>query len=119
VRIPKIHLAKGDPIVDSGAVLKRLKEIEELLTGIAHRMSSPLWIPHAGEVGYQAWRDYDISDHVQMPYPGTRLAQPAWFEHDLGGFYTMEHWCYLKHEQVTLMKATNRRIPEEDHAWAG
>ena len=104
-------------MVDGVRVLARLVEIEVELTEILTRRGNPLWVPQAGETGYRCWRDYQRSNYTQLPYPGTMLAQPDWFEGDVGGFQDMEHWCYLKHEEVALMRAINKRIPEEDLAW--
>ncbi len=102
---------------DRGVMLKRMATIIEDLTAIAARRAKPPWIPHGGEMGYRCWRDYYISNRVSMPYPGGLLAQPGWFDHDLHGFNDLESWCYLKHEQVTLMKAMQMLIPEDDKIW--
>ena len=117
VRIPKISLKKGKSAVDGVRVLARLEEIQGELTGILNRRGDPLWVPQACETGYRCWRDYQRSNYVQLAYPGPMLAQPDWFEADIAGFQDMEHWCYLKHEEVALMRAINKRIPEEDLAW--
>lgn len=102
---------------DRGMMLKRMKTIIEDLTAIASRRAKPPWVPHGGEMSYRCWRDYYISNRVSLPYPGGLLAQPGWFEHDLGGFNDLESWCYLKHEQVTLMDAMKMLIPEDDKIW--
>lgn len=117
INIPKIRLPKGDSVPDRGKMLKRIEVIIEELTKIALRRSKPPWIPNGGEISYRCWRDYYISNRVSLPYPGGLLAQPEWFTHDIHGFNDMETWCQLKHEQVTLMRAMNMFIPEEDKIW--
>ena len=117
VRIPKIPLKKGKSVADGVRVLARLEEIQVELMGILSRRGNPLWVPQAGEIGFRCWRDYQRSNHTQLVYPGTMLAQPDWFDGDIAGFNDIEHWCYLKHEEVALMRAINKKIPEEDLAW--
>lgn len=117
IRIPEITLPDGRRITDRATIVARLGAIREDRTAIALRRSKPFWIPHGGEMSYDCWRDYYISNRVSMPYPGGLLAQPGWFKHDLGGFNDMEAWCYLKHEQVTLMDAIRLAVPEEDTIW--
>jgi hypothetical protein len=110
-------LPKGGSVPDKGKMMKRVGEIVDELTAIAWRRAKPPWIPQGGEMSYLCWRDYIISDRVVMPYPGSRLAQPGWFLHDVNGFNDLEAWCHLKHEQVTLMQAMKLVIPEDDKVW--
>jgi hypothetical protein len=98
-------------------MLGRLEKIVDILTVIALRRANPPWIPYGGKMSYLCWRDYHKSNGIVMPYPGSRLAQPGWWEHDLDGFNDLETWCRLKHEQVTLMRAMKILIPDEDKVW--
>lgn len=97
--------------------MKRLEVIVDELGEIADRRANPLWIPHGGEMSYRCWRDYYESNRVSLPYPGGLLAQPGWFDHDIGGFNDLEAWCYLKHEQVKLMQVMKKPIPDDDRIW--
>lgn len=117
VSIPKIYLKGGKSVVNGALVLARLQDIQREQTEIALRRGNPVWIPAAGEIGYLSWREYHSSNHIQLPYPGTRLAQPDWFDVDVAGFNDLEEWCYLRFEEVQLMQAVNKRLSEDDLAW--